>query len=48
MTLINFDMRLILTFQRNVCWSIFNKYLNNKGIEIISFYIVGIAIFTQF
>ena len=40
-------MRLILTFQRNVCWSIFNKYLNNKDIEIISFYIVGIAIFTK-
>ena len=37
MTLNNFDMCLILTFQKNVWWSIFNKYLNNKDTEIISF-----------
>ena len=37
MTLNNFDMCLILSFQRNVCWFIFNKYLNNKDTEIISF-----------
>ena len=37
MTLNNFDMRLILTFQGNVWWSIFNKSLNNKDKEIISF-----------
>ena len=37
MTLHDFDMCLILTFQRNVWWSIFNKYLNYKDTEIISF-----------
>ena len=30
-------MCLILTFQTNIWWSIFNKYLNNKDTEIISF-----------
>ena len=30
MTLNEFEMCLILTFQRNVWWSIFNKYLHNK------------------
>ena len=39
MTWNNFDMCLILTFQRSVCWSIFNKYLNNKDTEIISFHV---------
>ena len=46
MTLNNFDMRLILTFQRNLWLSIFNEYLNIKDTEII--FILVIAIFTQF
>ena len=37
MTLNNFDMCLILTFQRNVWLAILIKYLYNKDTETISF-----------
>ena len=33
----NFDMCLILTFQRNVWWAILIRYLYNKDTETISF-----------
>ena len=43
MTSNKYDMCLILTFQRNVWWSIFNKHLNNRDKEIISFLVSQFA-----
>ena len=37
MTINDFDMSLILTFQRNVWWAISIKYLYNKDTETIHF-----------